>query len=260
MSAAQPITGCRPGDIADHVFLSGDPARIDRISASWEDRREVCAIREYRIVSGRLEGLPVSAASTGIGAPSTAVVFEELTKLGAHTFIRIGNSGGLHPDLELGDLVVTSGAVRDDGTSRTYVVPEFPAVASYEVTGALMQAAGRCGAHARAGITWSLDAFYARNATLGANGEFGSMSVGGYWPSHLETRIRDMQQAGVLNCEMESGVLLTLAALFGLRAGCICVVSDRTPWPGPSEIDLDRNMSTCIEVASRAMLALAGGS
>jgi uridine phosphorylase len=85
-----------------------------------------------------------------------------------------------------------------------------------------------------------------------------SMSVGSYWPSHLGPRIRDMQAAGVLNCEMEAGVLLTLAGLFGLRAGCICVVSDRTPWPGPSAIDLDRNMAQAIEVANTAMLRLAG--
>ena len=77
-----------------------------------------------------------------------------------------------------------------------------------------------------------------------------SMSVGGYWPSHLEARIRDMQQARVMNCEMEAGILLTLAGLFGVRAGAICVVSDRTPWPGPSAIDLDRNMGDCIEVAT----------
>ena len=104
----------------------------------------------------------------------------------------------------------------------------------------------------------SLDAFYARNATIDERGNFGSMSVGGYWPSHLEARIRDMQQARVLNCEMESGIILTLAGLFGVRAGCVCVVSDRTPWPGPAEIDLDRNMGACIDVASRAMLEVAG--
>jgi len=84
-----------------------------------------------------------------------------------------------------------------------------------------------------------------------------SMSVNGYWPSHLETRIRDMQQARVLNCEMEAGVLLTLAGLFGFRAGAICVVSDLAPWPGPSELQLDENMTSCIEVATRAMLQIA---
>ena len=257
MTDAQPITGCRPGDVAEHVFLCGDPARVDRISASWKRTREVCAVREYRIVTGELDGLRLSAASTGIGAPSTAVVFEELAKLGSHTFIRVGNSGGLSASLELGELVVTTGAVRDDGTSRSYVAPEYPAVASYRVVAALIDAAAARGARAHAGVTWSLDAFYARNAVVDADGNMASMSVNGYWPPHLESRIRDMQHAGVLNCEMEAGVLLTLSALFGLRAGCICVVSDRTPWPGPAAIDLDRNMATCIEVASAAMQKLA---
>jgi uridine phosphorylase len=256
---AQPITGCRPEDIAPHVFLCGDPERVEPIAASWTSTREVCRVREYRILTGERDGLPVTVASTGIGAPSTAVVFEELAKLGAHSFIRVGNSGGLSESLALGDLVVTTGAVRDDGTSRSYVIPEYPAVADHEVVRALLNAAVVEGRPARTGITWSLDAFYARNAVLDGDGEMHSMSVRGYWPSHFETRIRDMQAAGVLNCEMESGVILTLAGLFGLRAGCICVVSDRTPWPGPAEIDLDRNMEACIAVANRAMLALAAG-
>jgi uridine phosphorylase len=109
----------------------------------------------------------------------------------------------------------------------------------------------------RAGVTWSLDAFYVRNAVLGGDARMASMSVGGYWTREHPHRIEDMRAAGVLNCEMESGVLLTLAGLFGVRAGCICVVSDRTPWPGPAEIDLDRNMAACIEVATDAMLAVA---
>ncbi len=260
MSNAQPITGCRPDDIAPHVFLCGDPARVERIASSWSDAREVCNVREYRIVTGECEGLRVSAASTGIGAPSTAILVEELAKLGAHTLLRIGNSGGLAPRLELGDLVVTTGAVRDDGTSRSYVVPEYPATADHRLVGALLDAARVQGHPAHAGVTWSLDAFYARNAVLDEGGVMRSMSVDGYWPSHFEARIRDMREAGVLNCEMESGVLLTLAGLFGLSAGCICVVSDRTPWAGPAEIDLDRNMEACIAVATQAMGSVASGA
>jgi len=257
MSDAQPITGCRPGDTAEHVFLCGDPGRVDRIAQGWTELRTVCEVREYRILSGLRDGVPVSVASTGIGAPSTAIVLEELAKLGAHTFIRIGNCGGLDPSLSLGDLAITTGAVRDDGTSKSYVASEYPAVASYEIVGELVAAAKRAKAPARAGITWSLDAFYARNAFVDSADNMTSMSVDGYWPSHLETRIRDMQAARVLNCEMEAGVTLTLASLFGLRAGAICVVSDRTPWPGPAELDLDRNMEQCIEVATEAMLRLA---
>lgn len=257
MSDAQPITGCRPDDIAANVFLCGDPARVERITQGWDDLRIVCDVREYRIATGSKQGVALSAASHGIGAPGAAVLIEELVKLGARTLIRIGNSGGLDPSLALGDLAITTGSVRDDGTSRTYVIPEYPAVASWEVVGALVAAAAAVGAPARTGVTWSLDAFYARNAIVGPDGEMASMSVDGYWPSHLEARIRDMQQARVLNCEMETGILLTLASLFGFRAGAICVVSDRTPWPGPAEIDLDNNMTRCIEVATRAMIQLA---
>jgi len=257
VSQAQPITGLTPDRIAPHVFLCGDPERVPRISASWQDAREVCRVREYRVVVGSLAGVALCAASTGIGAPSTAVIVEELIKLGAHTFIRIGNSGGLAPDLALGDLVITTGAVRDDGTTRAYVVPEFPAVADHEIVGALIAAARARNAPHRAGITWSLDAFYVRNAVLTPDGELASMSVGGYWTSAHRQRLDDMRAANVVNLGMESGALLTLAALFGVRAGCVCVVSDRTPWPGPSEIDLNRNMDQCIEVATQAMLAVA---
>lgn len=259
MSDTQPITGLRAPDVAPYVFLCGDPARVPRIAASWRGAREVCRVREYCVWTGEREGVPLTAASTGIGAPGTAILLEELAKLGAHTFLRVGNSGGLAPRLELGELVITTGAVRDDGTSRSYVVPEYPAVADWRVVGALVEAARARGAPFHVGITWSLDAFYARNAVLLPDGGFGSMSFGGYWTRAQEERIRELRTAGVLNCEMESGILLTLAGLFGLRAGCICVVSDRTPWPGPAAIDLDRNMSACIEVATAAMLALAEG-
>ena len=257
MSDAQPITGLRPGSIAPHVFLCGDPARVPRIARDWSGVSEQCRVREYLVVTGTLGGVRLTAASTGIGGPSTAVLLEELVKLGAHTFLRVGNSGGLDPSLALGDLVVTTGAVRDDGTTRSYVPPEYPAVADHELVGALLAAGRERGARCRAGITWSLDAFYVRNAVLGADGAMTSMSAGSYWTRTHADRITDMRAARVLNCEMEAGTILTLASLFGARAGAICVVSDRTPWPGPAEIDLDRNMSQCIEIATAAMLKLA---
>jgi len=80
------------------------------------------------------------------------------------------------------------------------------------------------------------------------------MSVGGYWTRAHQEKIEALRSARVVNCEMEAGVLLTLGSLFGVQTGCICVVSDLTPWPGPSAIDLDRNMGACIEVARNAML------
>ncbi len=257
MSDSQPITGCCPGDIAPNLFLCGDPARVERIATDWDDTREVCNIREFKILTGSKAGVALSVASHGIGAPSTAVLIEEMVKLGATTMIRIGNSGGLDPGLEIGDLAISTGCVRDDGTSKSYVIPEYPAVASFEIVTALVGASKALGVRAHTGVTWSLDAFYARNAIAGPNDTMSSMSAGGYWPSSFEARIRDMQQAKVLNCEMEAGALLTLAGLFGVRAGAICVVSDRAPWSGPSELDLDRNMTSCIEVATHAMLEIA---
>jgi uridine phosphorylase len=254
MSDAQPITGLTPGQVAERVFLCGDPARVARIAADWEEAEEVCQVREYRVVTGSCQGVRLTAASTGIGGPSTAVIVEELVKLGATTFVRVGNSGGLDPTLALGDLVVTTGAVRDDGTSRSYVAPEYPAVADHALVAALLAAAAERGTACRAGITWSLDAFYMRNAVMTPEGGMGSMSAFGYWTRGHAERIEEMRAARVLNCEMEAGTLLTLAGLFGVRAAAICVVSDRTPWPGPAEIDLDRNMARCIEVATAAML------
>lgn len=253
---AQPITRLRAGEVGEHVFLCGDPARVDRITDGWSHVKEVCNLREYRVAVGELEGQRVAAASTGIGAPSTAILVEELAKVGAHTFIRVGNSGGLAPELALGDLVITTGSVRDDGTSRSYVTPEYPAVASYEVVAALVESARSIGAPAQVGLTWSLDAFYARNAVLGEAGSIDPMCFQDYRPPELASRIEQLRAARVLNCEMESGILLTLASLYGLRAGCICVVSDRTPWPGPAELDIDKNMQACIAVAREAMRRL----
>jgi uridine phosphorylase len=255
----QPITGLRRGAVGENVFLCGDPARVPRIAKGWSNAREILNLREYRIAVGERDGVRLAAASTGIGAPSTAILVEELAKVGAKRMIRVGNSGGLQPSLALGDLVITSGAVRDDGTSRSYVSPEYPAVASWEVVAALVTAARARGVRHAVGVTWSLDAFYARNAVLGSDGAVESMSFGGYRPPELEGRITAMRDARVQNCEMESGILLTLGSLFGLSAGCICVVSDRAPWPGPAELDIDKNMDACIEVATDAMLALAKG-
>ena len=253
---SQPITGLRPGDVPPNVFLCGDPARVERISRGWKDVRSVCNVREYRVAVGECEGIPLAAASTGVGAPSTAILLEELAKLGVRDLIRIGNSGGLALDLELGDLVITTGSVRDDGTSKSYVAPEYPAVAHHEVVSALEAAARDRGVRFCTGLTWSLDGFYARNAVLREGGAIESMSFEGYTPPGLADRIEQMRAARVQNCEMESGVLLTLAGLFGLRAGCICVVSDRTPWPGPAEIEIDKNMDACIAVGVDAMLRL----
>jgi uridine phosphorylase len=220
--------------------------------------REVCNVREFRVRVGEYRGVRLAAASTGVGAPSTAILVEELAQVGARTLVRVGNSGGLAPDLGLGDLVITTGSVRDDGTSTSYVDASFPALAHHTVISALEAAARTAGVRHRVGVTWSIDGFFARNAMLGPKGSIEPMAFGGFRPAGLADRLESWRAAGVLNIEMESGVLLTLATLYGLRAGCICVISDRAPWPGPAELDIDKNMDACIRVARDAMLSLAG--
>jgi uridine phosphorylase len=256
---AQPITGCGEGDFAPHVFLCGDPERVPKISADWNDVKEVCRIREYVVHTGTKDGIALSAASTGVGGASTAVILEEAAKLGARTFLRIGNSGALADHVELGDYVITTASVRDEGTSKSYVREDFPAAAHFEVVQGLVTAAAASGHRFHTGVTWSIDGFYARNKVVGEGGELRSMSFGSYQQSWMNGMVADMKSAGVLNVEMESSTILTLATIYGLRAGCICTVSDRTPWPGPGQdsITLDRNMDGAIEVAMDAMLHLA---
>lgn len=257
---AQPITGLRSGDLGENVFLCGDPARVERIAKRWSGVEQRCDVREYRIVTGEYQGVSMTAASTGIGAPSTAILLEELAKLGARRLIRIGNSGGLAPSLELGDLVITTASVRDDGTTASYIDPIYPAVASYEVVGSLVAAARSAQARFTTGVTWSTDGFYSRNAVIGPDGGLEPMAFPGFRPPELESMLLRMRMARVVNIEMESGALLTLANLYGLLAGCICVVSDRAPWPGPAELDIDKNMDTCIDVATAAMVSLVKSS
>lgn len=259
---AQPITGCGIGDVAPFVFLCGDPGRVPRISKGWNSVKEVCRVREYLIHTGIFEDVPLTVASTGIGGPSTAVVLEEVVKLGAHTLIRVGNSGALSDIVQLGDYVITTGSIRDEGTSRSYVRTDYPAVAHHEIVQALIQSAAESNAVVHTGITWSIDAFYARNKVLAGDGRLESMSVNGFTQQGMNEMMRDCKRAGVLNLEMESSTILTLANLFGVRAGCICTVSDRAPWPGPGQdsLALDKNMTGLIDVANQAMLRLAKAS
>lgn len=255
----QIITGLGDGDVGEYVFLPGDPGRVPKISAGWQDVQEVARTREYVVHTGFRDGVRLTAASTGIGAPSTAIMVEELVKLGAKTLIRIGNSGAVSEAVQLGDYVISTGAVRDEGTSKSYVPAEYPAVAHYEVVAALVQAARASGAAFHTGITVSVDGFYSRNKVVGPDGRWLPMAAQGFEQARGCDPLADWKRARVLNVEMESGCLFTLASLYGIRAGTICTVSDRCPWasPGQDALSLDRNMTGCIEVAIQAALALA---
>ncbi len=256
---AQIISGLGEGEVAGYAFLPGDPGRVPKITADWKDVQEVCRVREYVVHTGFYRGVRMTAASTGIGSPSTAIMVEELAKLGTHTFIRIGNSGAIADQVQMGDYVISTGAVRDEGTSRSYVNLAYPAVAQYEVVQALVETAKASGQKYHTGVTVSVDGFYARNKVIGEGGRVLPMSFGGFEQSGANDYVADWKRARVLNVEMESGTLFTLAGLFGLRAGTICTVSDRTPWtePGQDALSLDRNIRGAIQVAMDAVVLLA---
>lgn len=254
--AKQLITGLDSGDVANYVFLCGEPERVPRIAAAFLDSREVIHKREFSVHSGRIAGLPVTAASTGIGGPSTAILLEELASVGAKTFIRIGTSGGVADGLEKGDFVISTGAIRADGTSRSYAWPEYPALAHHEVTLALIDAAQRRKSRFDVGVCFSVDGFYSENKVLD-QGRISPMSKSGYMPSFMADRLADVKKMGAKNIEMENGTFFTLCSLFGLRAGAICTVSDVVPWhPTDKVIDFEQNMADCIEVGVDAMKTL----
>jgi len=151
--------GLREGAIEGPVLLPGDPERVEVIAELWDGAEELAHHREYRTVSGEYAGEPVAVTSTGIGSPSAAIAVEELARVGVETFIRVGSCGAIQEGIEIGDLVITTGAVRQEGTSDEYVDEAYPATAHDEVVTALVTAAERLGHEYHVGVTCSTDSF-----------------------------------------------------------------------------------------------------
>lgn len=198
----QPHIMCGVGDIEKYVLLPGDPGRVERIASFFDERHKVAEYRGYVAYSGKVDGIGISSCSTGIGCPSAAIVVEELVKIGAETLIRVGTTGALQRDIEIGDIVIATAAVRADGTTRSYLPLEYPAVANFEVVSALLQASKKMRKKVHQGIVLTSDAFYGENN--GTAQQFG--------------------KANVLSVEMECSVLFTLAGLNRLRSGAILAV------------------------------------
>lgn len=205
----------RDGDITGPVLLPGDPERVDLIADLWEDVDELAHHREYRTLAGAYQDESIAVTSTGIGSPSAAIAVEELAEIGVDTFLRVGSCGAIQPEIDIGDLVITTGAVRQEGTSDEYVRSDYPAVAHDEVVTALVTAAERLGHDYHLGTTCSTDSFYAGQSRPGFED---------YQAAGASERIDALREAGVLNFEMETSAILTLAGLYGLRAGAVCTV------------------------------------
>lgn len=203
------------GQVGRYVFLPGDPDRVPKIAEFWDSAHEVSSHREYKIWSGTVGGTIVSACSTGIGCPATAIAVEELGRIGADTFIRVGSCGSLIPDLECGEIAISTAAFRLDGTSKQYVEAEYPAAASYDVTLALIEAAERVGKKYRVGYTASTDSFYVGQGRPG---------VEGYLPPSAEKLVERLRRLHVITMEMEASTIFTLTGIYGFRSGCVLAV------------------------------------
>ena len=156
--------GCAPGDVGRYCILPGDPARSELIARFFDDPIQVAYNREYNTYTGTLLGEKVSVCSTGIGGPSAVIAMEELTAIGADTFLRVGTCGGIALKVQSNDLVIATGAIRHEGTSREYAPIEFPAVPDYEVLTALVDAAKALGKPWHAGVVQCKDSFYGQHS------------------------------------------------------------------------------------------------
>jgi uridine phosphorylase len=235
-------------DVGRFVFLPGDPGRCERIAARFDDARQVGANREFVTWSGHLSGTQVSVTSTGVGGPSAAIAVEELVQLGADTFIRVGTSGAMQPDVTSGTLAVVNGAIRDEGTTRHYLPQAFPAVADFSVTRALVDAAVAAGCPHRVGVAQSKDSFYGQH-------DPDRMPVA----DRLRQRWSAWVRGGALCSEMEAAAIFVVASTLHVRAGAVVTMQALDGSASPSlDVDGAAALDRAIDVAVLAMSTLIG--
>ena len=234
--------GLGRGDVGDYVLVPGDPFRTPLIAKYLDGAREVAFSREYRTFTGKLGATTVSAMSTGMGGPSVAIAVEELNELGVHTFLRVGTCGAAQPEIKMGDLVIGIGAVRTEGTSDGYVPKEYPAVASLDMTNALVEAAEASGAPYHVGLLRSVDALYS------------DLMPDKMPRPHIREELEMWSRAGVLSNDMETSTLFVVARLRKLRAGTINLCVDEL---GAGEIQhldpsyMDRMLKVAVDALRR---------
>ncbi len=228
---------CIEGDVGRYVLLCGDPGRCPQIAELFDDAVQVAYNREFNIYTGYLDGEKVSVCSTGIGGPSAAIAVEELHHIGADTFIRVGTCGGIELDVQSGDVVIATGAIRYEHTSVEYAPIEYPAVADPDLTAALRAAARSLGYRSHAGVVQSKDSFYGQHSPQ-------TMPVAG----ELQAKWEAWKRLGVLASEMETAAIFVVAAARKCRAGaCFHVI-----WNQEREVaGLDQKQSLDTDAAVR---------
>ena len=233
--------GLRAGDVGKYVILPGDPKRCAKIAQYFDDAKLVADNREYVTYTGYVNGEKVSVTSTGIGGPSAAIAMEELVKCGAQTFIRVGTCGGMQLDVKGEDVVIATGAIRAEGTSKEYAPIEFPAVADLEVTNALVQASKNLGYTCHAGVVQCKDSFYGQH-----DPESKSVSY------ELLNKWEAWKRLGCLASEMESAALFIVASYLKVKVGSVFLTvanqeREKNNLDNPIVHDTEKAIKTAIE-------------
>lgn len=232
------------------AIVPGDPERVKRIAELMENATFLASHREYTSYLAYINGKAVVVCSTGIGGPSTSIAVEELAQLGVRTFLRIGTTGAIQTDINPGDVIVTQAAVRLDGASLHFAPLEFPAVANFEATTAMVEACREAGIEPHIGITASSDTFYP--------GQERYDTVSARVTRRFRGSMQEWQDLGVLNYEMESSTLFTMCASQGWRAACVAgVIVNRTQQEIPDEATMKKtevNAIAIVVAAAKKML------
>ena len=190
---------CGQGDVAPYVIIPGDPGRVKRIVEQMDHAEFIAENREYTVYTGSHKGAPITVCSSGIGGPAASIALEELIKLGAKVFIRVGSAGGRQPDIAIGTPVVITAAFRGEGTSKAYLPAEFPAVADIDVSNALIASLREAGVPFHAGIGYCRDAYYEQDPALNAL----------------------LTDAGVVAGEQEAAILFIVGSKRRVKTGAI---------------------------------------
>ncbi len=235
---------------AKYAILPGDPGRVEKIATLLDNPKPIGCNREYNSYEGYIEGEKVLVVSTGIGGPSTAICVEELAQIGVDTFIRVGTCGGMQLSVNPGDIVVANAAIRMEGTSREYMPIEFPAVADFDVTSALVSAAKNLKHPYHVGVVQAKDSFYSQHNP-------DSMGVA----DELNSKWKAWLKGGCLASEMESAALYIVSSVRQLRAGSVfhCVWNQEQENCGMLQNNMTEDTTAAIKTAIEAIRILIKG-
>ena len=230
---------------AKYAILPGDPGRVEDIAKFLENSRKIDQNREYTSYLGELNNEKVLVISTGMGGPSTAICVEELSQIGITHLVRVGTSGGMQLDVMAGDVVVATGAIRQEGTSKEYLPIEFPAIADFDVANALRESAKKLGIKFHTGVVQCKDSFYGQHSPE-------RMPVS----YELTNKWNAWIKGGALCSEMETAALFTVSSMLGLHAGAILLViwNQEREKQGLSQeqcFDTDREIKVAIEAIKK---------